>query len=116
MDRLPNIRNAIYKMEAERLKTYEKWPKKDVVAPDLLAGDGFIYLLEGDIVQCVFCDLKLRAWEAGSTPSLDHERYNPRCPYVLGYDVENVPIIRDHRRNATLGLYDSSSSVITTCI
>lgn len=116
MDRLPNVRNAKYRIEAERLKTFETWPKKDVVSPELLAQDGFIYLHEGDMVLCIFCELKLRAWEPGSTPSLDHVRYNPRCPYVLGYDVGNVPTTRDHRRIATLGIYDSSSTVITHCI
>ncbi len=107
-----DINNPLLKAESQRQETYKqkKWLKTDIVAPEVLANDGFVYLGEGDMVQCVFCEGKLRAWQPGCVPREDHERYFPCCPFVLGYDVGNVPTNRDHRRNTTLSTFQYVSA------
>ena len=50
----PDIDDDIYKIEAERLKTYEAWPVSSIRPADL-ANAGFVYTGRGDCVRCVFC-------------------------------------------------------------
>lgn len=112
---MENVSQNAYKEESARLQSFTNWPKTDVVAPEVLASDGFIYLGTGDMVQCIFCNGKLRAWEPGCIPREDHERYFPQCPYVLGYDVGNVASRRDYRRNQSLGVYNPVCNASNIC-
>ena len=96
-----------YKAERYRLETFLTWPKADIVSPEILAKDGFIYLNLGDRVKCIFCNGVLRTWEPDNNPVEEHERHFPHCPFVLGYDVGNIPIGLDSRRNPSLGAYNA---------
>lgn len=95
-----DVNDARYKAEVQRLLTFAKWPKSDIVRPEVLAAAGFIYLEEGDMVACVFCFGKLRTWESGCIPLQDHKRFFPNCPFVVGVDVGNIPVGQDHRQTA----------------
>ena len=50
----PDVNDDIYKIEAERLKTFETWPIS-FIRPADLANAGFVYTGRGDCVRCVFC-------------------------------------------------------------
>ena len=80
------------------MSTFQTWPKCDIVSPEVLARDGFIYTLLGDGVKCVFCDGILRTWERNDNPAVEHDRHYPTCPFVGGHDVGNIPIAVDPRR------------------
>ena len=99
--------DALLKSEVNRLRTFSSWPKTDIVSPEILAKDGFIYLMLGDRVKCVFCNGVLRTWEPDNNPVEEHERHFPHCPFVLGYEVGNIPIERDPRRKPSLGIYEA---------
>ena len=55
---LDNIND--YRYEKNRLQTFRKWPKNDIVRPELLARDGFIYTMSGDCATS-----KYENWLAG---------------------------------------------------
>ena len=50
----PDLDDHIYKIEAERLKTFEAW-SISFIRPADLANAGFVYTGRGDCVRCVFC-------------------------------------------------------------
>ena len=50
----PDIDDDIYKLETERLRTFEAWPVS-FIRPADLANAGFVYTGRGDCVRCVFC-------------------------------------------------------------
>ena len=86
--------------EEARLMTYTRWPNHAAVSPDDLARAGFFYTGSNDRVQCAFCENVLRNWEAGDNPTFEHRRHFPRCRFVLGQDVGNVPIPPAQRQRA----------------
>ena len=100
-----------YKYELNRLSTFQTWPKCDIVSPEVLARDGFIYTLLGDKVACVFCKGVLRAWERNDNPPEEHNRHYPTCPFVGGHDVGNIPISIDPRRKKIPPTAKQTSSV-----
>lgn len=60
-----------------------------------MAEAGFYYLQNLDRVQCVYCEIVLDGWHAEDDPLLEHARHSPRCPFIAGYDVKNIPIRSD---------------------
>lgn len=78
----------------QRLATFTDWPKVDV-SPVQLAEAGFFYTLESDRVQCAFCRGVIRNWKRGEIPILEHAKHYGSCPFILGYDVKNVPLEDD---------------------
>ncbi|KAK3099027.1 hypothetical protein FSP39_025415 [Pinctada imbricata] len=48
-----------------------------------LAKAGFIYCGVKDYVQCVYCNLRLRKWDAKDKPLAEHKIWKPSCPYIL---------------------------------
>ena len=80
------------KTEEARVMTYTMWPNDAAVSPEELALAGFFYTGSTDRVQCAFCENVLRNWESGDNPTFEHRRHFPRCRFVLGQDVGNVPI------------------------
>ena len=93
-----NVDTSDYKFEKNRLLTFQTWPKSDIVSPELLARDGFIYTLLGDRVKCVFCGGMLRAWEKNDNPAEEHERHYSTCQFICGHDVGNIPLTVEPRR------------------
>lgn len=77
-----------------RLLTYQDMEWDEPVNPVDLAEAGFIARSSKD-VQCVFCHLGLSLWHEDDVPILEHRKFSPRCPFMAGYDVKNVPIISD---------------------
>lgn len=93
-----------FKHESYRLHTFQDFPRSNIVSPVELARDGFLYMGVGDRVGCVYCLRSLNNWQPDADPRVEHESMNPHsCPFVLGYDVGNVPIDRrDPRRNTSM--------------
>lgn len=57
---------------------------------------------------CVFCPVVTGDWMTNH-PLKYHEEKNPRCPFMQGYDVGNIPITNDPIRgirSPLLGNYD----------
>ncbi len=66
--------------EDDRLATFRRWPKADVVQPFQLARAGFFYTGKGDTVQCAFCCGRLQEWQSGDDPVREHREHFPDCP------------------------------------
>lgn len=79
------------KREAVRLRTFATWTST-LVTPEALARAGFFYFNQGDEVQCAFCLGVLRRWEPMDEPMSEHRRNFPRCCFVIGLPVGNIPI------------------------
>lgn len=77
-----------------RLQTFQALKWDEPVDQVELAEAGFIALSARD-TQCVFCFLKLTLWQEDDIPILEHRRLSPRCPFMAGYDVKNIPINND---------------------
>lgn len=94
-----------------------KWPKSFELATKL-AEAGFYYPPgNSDRVECPFCYISLSDWSSALEPIREHFRQNPRCNFVAGYDVGNIPIYDDPVRGETrlldfdvAGPYSSSGS------
>lgn len=91
-----NIANNPLRIEKERLLTFRKWPKNDIVYPSDLARDGFYYMNNEDYAQCVFCHGILSGWTRGDAVVIEHRRIFPNCPFVRGETNENIPLNPDN--------------------
>jgi hypothetical protein len=89
---LQKVDAGTLKYERYRLETYGTWPMGTPVTTKELAKNGFYYTRTGDRVQCVFCKGVLKDWEVGDKPHIEHKNRFPRCPFILGTNVGNVPI------------------------
>ena len=87
---IPNLWHM--KCEEARLMTYISWPSNIGVSPKDLAKAGFFYKGSKDSVQCPFCELILYKWEPKDKPIYEHQKYLPKCEFVLGSDVGNISI------------------------
>ncbi|KAI8512024.1 Baculoviral IAP repeat-containing protein 2 [Branchiostoma belcheri] len=81
-----------YKSEQRRLDSYVTWPAWAPFQPQELAKAGFFYTGSDDRVQCFCCQGILRNWEAGDRAMNEHRRHFPSCPFVLNFNVGNIPI------------------------
>ena len=83
----------LMRSERNRLDTFlfNNWNCPHVSA-HALAKCGFFYLLSEDKVQCAFCKIVIWGWESDVEPVREHLRHNPRCRFLSGCDVGNVPI------------------------
>lgn len=97
---LPKVDAGNLKYERHRLETYRTWPLGTPVTAKELAKNGFYYTGTGDRVQCVFCKGILKDWEVGDKPHVEHKNRFPRCPFILGTNVGNVPIPPPNPSNA----------------
>jgi len=79
------------KREVVRFRTFQNW-SSTAIQPNLLAKAGFLYFNDRDKVQCAFCLGIIGQWEPTDDPFVEHRRHFPRCPFVLGLPVGNVPI------------------------
>ena len=110
---LPNIEN--YKSEAARLATFDAWNYPHP-APKDLAKSGLCYLGQIDAVQCAFCKKKIFDWPPGYLPKRVHEDMCPDCPFVLGQDVGNIPLVQQDSTQqqrspiSTPGMYEQCDS------
>ncbi|GLH01933.1 Apoptosis 1 inhibitor [Gryllus bimaculatus] len=79
------------KSEADRYKTFERWPVPFMDAHKLAAA-GFYYINRDDLVKCVFCGVEVGNWEEGDDPFQDHQRWQPSCPFIRKMPVGNIPL------------------------
>ncbi|NXJ61620.1 XIAP ligase, partial [Rostratula benghalensis] len=77
--------------EETRLKSFHNWPLNGQLTPKELANAGFYYTGVGDQVACFCCGGKLNHWEPSDRAWSEHKRHFPKCLFVLGRDVGNVP-------------------------
>lgn len=77
--------------ERERLATFVDWPLH-WLSKESLAKEGFYYLRDHDYCSCVFCRGIVGSWEPGDIPQQEHQRHFPKCPFVKGQPVGNVPL------------------------
>lgn len=131
------FRNAKNRLESFRLYN---WPREDIDTRDLAEAGFFLPKVRQlpDEVECIFCRVKVGNWSPGVDPFLEHLRHSPRCDFLSGYIVANVPLggtpISDpvrgrNKRVPSLDVcgtsynpqthnsssYSSSSSVVTPC-
>ena len=45
-----------------------------------------------NISRCAFCDNCVGDWVEGDDPMTEHTHLFPLCPFVLGYEVGNIPL------------------------
>ena len=45
-----------------------------------------------NISRCAFCDNCVGDWVEGDDPMTEHSHLFPLCPFVLGYEVGNIPL------------------------
>ncbi|NXN07392.1 XIAP ligase, partial [Indicator maculatus] len=77
--------------EETRLNSFHNWPLNSQLTPKELANAGFYYTGVGDEVACFCCGGKLKQWEPDDRAWSEHKRHFPKCLFVLGRDVGNVP-------------------------
>lgn len=76
--------------ERKRLNSFlNKWIIKHILPKDL-ANAGFFYL-DYNKVQCAFCSVVVSNWDSRENPLRRHIRENPKCPFLLEQNVENIP-------------------------
>ncbi|XP_009682309.1 E3 ubiquitin-protein ligase XIAP isoform X3 [Struthio camelus] len=77
--------------EEARLKSFHNWPLYGLLTPKELANAGLYYTGVSDQVECFCCGGKLKNWEPSDRAWSEHKRHFPKCFFVLGRDVGNVP-------------------------
>lgn len=88
------FRNSAY----ERYKTFACWPVKFIKHEDMAAA-GFYYRAYNhdvcgnsymtDMVECVFCGIKLVDWRIGDGPMTEHLKWAPNCCFVKEHITNN---------------------------
>lgn len=79
------------KREVVRFRTFQNW-QSTAIQPNVLAKAGFFFFNDGDKVQCAYCLGIVGQWDPGDDALTEHRRHFPRCPFILGLPVGNVPI------------------------
>ena len=79
------------KSEADRRKTFSKWPVT-VRDKNHLASARFYSTKLSDIVCCAFCGVQVGHWEEGDDPFKEHQRWSPSFGFIKGLFVGNIPI------------------------
>jgi E3 ubiquitin-protein ligase XIAP len=85
----------VARFESNRLATFRQWPESSPIRPQRLAAAGLFYFGQGDSVRCAFCEGVLKRWVPGDDPMEEHSKFFPRCPFVIGLDIGNVPLSSD---------------------
>jgi hypothetical protein len=78
------------KKEVVRFRTFQNW-KSTAITPNILAKAGFFYFNDADKVQCAFCLGIVGGWEPTDDAFAEHKKHFPRCPFILGLPVGNLP-------------------------
>ena len=102
--------------ERNRLLTYKRWKKSRIISPGELAKAGFFFTNSSDRVQCAFCWNVLHNWESNDVAMFEHRRHFPRCMFVLGAALRNIPITAAERERieASFGDYGEHLNEPTT--
>lgn len=81
------------KNRLESFKMYN-WPKGDVDTRDLAEAGFFLPKVRQlpDEVECIFCRVKVGNWSPAVDPFAEHLKHSPRCDFMSGYIVQNIPL------------------------
>lgn len=71
-----------YAIEADRLRSFEDWPKAKKQTPEILSDAGFYYSQCGDRVKCFSCGGSLRDWDDQDDPWEQHALWFAKCDYL----------------------------------
>ena len=66
----------------DRVSSFEAWPQQMSQDKFALAQAGFIYMKNGDIVECFACCVKVSQWAANDIPLTEHKKWSPDCVYL----------------------------------
>ena len=101
---------------ADRLKTFEHWPKQ--LTPDkyALAQAGFYYTGVGDKVTCFACNLSLHHWESTDSALREHLKWSKNCTYLRIVTLDPVDVVdkTPSQQSNTAPTFGIGSSVQTT--
>jgi len=90
------------RFEINRLLSFKNWKYP---SPESLSKYGFFCIGNGR-AQCFCCRGIVKDWEETDDALEEHERHFPRCPFIMEYNVYNVPINKDPFRDpATTTVY-----------
>jgi len=84
------ISDLIMKSDADRRKTFEKWPVI-FIDKNRLAVAGFYYTKLSNVVCFEFCEVQVGHRE-GDDPFKDHQRWSQTCGFIKDLFVGNIPI------------------------
>lgn len=76
--------------ETYRFKTFESF-EQSFPSKCTLALAGFSFIAHRDTVQCHFCKVTISSWKRNDDVLLNHFRWSPHCPLILGQKTENIP-------------------------
>lgn len=90
------LRSSVY----ERYKTFASWPIQ-FINHMAMAEAGFYYpsyaydvcgtsWFVSDMVECVFCRLRLVDWKIGDGPMTEHLKWSPECNFVKDRILHNI--------------------------
>ena len=65
-----------------RKKSFEQWPKGDIIQPDELVDAGCYYTGKSDRVKCFSCGGVLCNWETGDDAMQKHRLHYPNCSFA----------------------------------
>lgn len=68
---------------ADRVATFNSWPKQMVQKPEEMVSSGFYYTGRGDVVQCFHCGISLKYWSRTDTANHEHRRHSPQCKFLI---------------------------------
>jgi hypothetical protein len=75
------------RLRSFRAGNYQMW----FMSHRKLAEAGLFYFKNSDCIQCAFCRGVVRGWENSDEPYEEHRRHFPKCPFMMGFNVGNVP-------------------------
>ena len=77
--------------EKFRIESFRNWPLPYMNVREF-GSNGFYYKGYDDEVECNFCHITIRAWEAEDTGEAQHKKWAPYCPIVRGIDTDNIKL------------------------
>lgn len=104
-----------------RIKTFETWPKSEILSPMKLAEAGFYFTKIHDNTMCFFCGGGLKHWNASSDPWVDHAAMYSKCGFVRSQKDEKFiqdaiskkpPILSGNNVEALLSSMESLGTTI----
>ena len=84
---VPNCTWTLYNTSmanaADRMVTFNSWPKQMVQKPEEMVSSGFYYTGRGDVVQCFHCGISLKYWSRTDRSNMEHRKHSPQCKFLI---------------------------------
>jgi baculoviral IAP repeat-containing protein 7/8 len=110
-ERLKHPEHPEYAVEANRLKSFEDWPKTMRQKPQELSDAGFFYTGKGDRVACFSCGGGLKDWEENDVPWEQHGMWYGKCEYVRLVKGDDFVRQMDRKRELELKQQEEKNSL-----